>query len=127
MAEPKERAKDFFLLKFEDILEDPFKVANSLFSDLELDPITLPKLRLKSKLVLKNGGAHETAFGIEGNKYWLDPDEISEALDPNIDIRQIEQLKESARLEFELGAKETLKELGYLKHDDRLSKLDNIN
>jgi hypothetical protein len=124
MSEPKERAKKFVLLKFEDILENPFEIANGLFTDLELDPIALPKLRLKSKLVLKNHGTRETQFGIQGKKYWLGPDEISKALDPDIDIRQIEQLKESARLDFELGAKETLEELGYLKHDDNQSILD---
>ena len=118
MIASKERAKTFTLIRFEDILQRPFDVANGIFSDLELDPITLPKLRLKSKLVLKNHGTHETVFGIEGKKYWLGPEEISKALDPSVDIRQIEQLKDSARLEFELGAKEALKELGYLKHEE---------
>jgi hypothetical protein len=118
MIASKERAKNFTLIKFEDILQRPFDVANGMFRDLELDPIKLPKLRLKAKLVLKNPGTHETVFGVEGKKYWLGPDEISKALDPGVNIRQIEQLKESDRVDFELGAKETLKELGYLKHEE---------
>ena len=46
MSASNRRTKIFILIKFEDILEDPFHVANGLFSDLELDPVTLPKLRL---------------------------------------------------------------------------------
>ena len=80
MIASKERAKTFTLIKFEDILQGPFDVANGIFSDLELDPITLPKLRLKSKRVLKNHGSHDTVVGIEGKKYWLGPEERSKAL-----------------------------------------------
>ena len=104
----------FVLVKFEEMMRDPFGTAERLFRSLGLQPTRLPKLRLKSKRVLNAAGAHEARFGEEGSKYWFDRGEIAEVLDVEVDNHQGSQLDAASREAFERKARGVLEELGYL-------------
>ena len=106
-------SRRFILIKFEELIGDPFAIAEQLFQALELEPRAIPKIRLKAKRVLSRLGTHETRFGVEGRKYWFGPEEIGAVLDARIDARQIAELKPAARRAFESQAKEVLAMLGY--------------
>lgn len=114
MLASNDGSRTFILIKFEEMLRDPFGIAGRLFEDLHLEPTELPKLRLKSKRVLGDSGTHDAAFGQEGRKYWFAPDEICAVLDADINARQIANLKNDARRDFDSKASEIMKELGYL-------------
>ena len=68
MLAQRESSDTFVLVKFEDMIRDPFGTAEHLFRVLELEPTALPKLRLKAKRILGVSGEHETRFGKEGGK-----------------------------------------------------------
>lgn len=112
MLTPDNQAQ--IVIRFEDMLVDPFGTARRLFEKLGLQPTQLPKLRLKSKRVLKASGSHTAAFGKEGRKHWYGPDEISAVLDSTIDLRQIACLNDDDCRQFELKARDIMDELGYL-------------
>lgn len=95
MIEDSRKMANYRIVKFEDIIRDPFGWANRLFSFAGLIPETLEKLRLKSKKILKSDGAHQTEFGSENEKYWFDENSIRQALDPEISMRQKRSLSPS--------------------------------
>lgn len=113
MIEYQRRYENFILLKFEDVLKDPFVMANKLFRFLELDPICLEKLRLKSNKTISVKGEHETQFGEENKKYWLDSQQIGLILDSDINEKQIGLLKKKDLLAFEKHAKPVLEYFHY--------------
>ena len=114
MLATRKSADTFVLVKFEEMMRDPFGTAERLFTTLGLQPTALPKLRLKSKRVLDESGEHRTRFGEEGRKYWLDPAAVAQVLDAEIDTRQESRLDPASREAFERNARGVLEELGYL-------------
>jgi len=101
------------VFKFEELIGDPFAYSQRLYSFCSLTPDRLPKLRLKSKRVLSSNGRHEARFGEENRKYWLAPDEISVALDDQVNERQSAQVNDADRAVFDKHAHENMKRLGY--------------
>jgi len=87
-----ETLSNFKLIKFEDVLEDPFKIARELFGFTEMKPKQIEKIRLKSKKIVMNEGEYTTGFGKENEKYWFDKDQIRQILDPAINNRQMKSL-----------------------------------
>ena len=111
-----DRAADterFLLLRFEDVLADPFVTAERLYAFCKLQPLTVPKLRLKSKRVLTSENKHKPLFGEENRKYWFDRTSISHVLDKKIDRLQASQLSPEDRARFENEAFPVLESLGY--------------
>lgn len=76
------------LIRFEDVLNDPFGMASTLFEFAELEPTRLEKLRLKSKRVLRDNGNHEVPFGVEDRHYWFDSKQIDLILDRSVNDNQ---------------------------------------
>lgn len=87
-----ETLSNFKLIRFEDVLQSPFKIAEELFTFTDVFPVQLGKLRLKSKKIISEKGEHATLWGRENQKYWMGQDEIDQFLDPNVNKRQIAQL-----------------------------------
>lgn len=105
--------KNFKLIHFEDILKDPFKMSSVLYQFLNLCPVQLNKLRLKSKKIINKDGNHEEAFGIDGQKYWFDRENIHEIIDPDVNKNQLKNLPPEAILIFNEQASKALKLFGY--------------
>lgn len=94
MERLSKRLKNFKLIKFEDVLENPFAISEELFQFCEIEPVTLDKLRLKSKKIIHASGEHETKYGSENRKYWFDRDTISTILDKSVNQRQLNRLSD---------------------------------
>ena len=107
----------FKIVRFEDVIADPFAISRELFSFCGLSPVALPKLRLKSKCVLSSNGAHQPRFGETDRTYWFDRRQIVAALDPRIDERQASSLTPEDRIAFERHAHHMLDHFGYQRAD----------
>ena len=107
------RYSKYTIVKFEDLVRDPFGVGEQLYAFANLEPSTVPKLRLKSKRVLDEEGDHETRFGDENAKYWFDRETVFELIDPSVSDNQVAQLSPSDRSAFEAEAFPVLKRFGY--------------
>ena len=107
------RYPKYAIVKFEDLIRDPFRIAEELYEFAGLEPRMLSKLRFKSKRVLDDKGNHEVRFGDENAKYWFDRETISEIIDPSASDYQTAQLSASDRAAFEAKAMPIMKHFGY--------------
>ena len=114
ILEQNESGQRFILIRFEDVLSDPFAVASEIFEFLELDPVNLEHLRLKSKRILRQDGSHKVPGDkTEGVHYWYDRQEIMSFLDGGINDVQFTSLKEESRAIFASTCGEDLEKMGY--------------
>jgi hypothetical protein len=106
----------FKLIKFEEIIQQPFEKAKELFEFTNTKPSTLDKLRLKSKKVISRDGEHQVKFGNEHRKYWFDRSNINQILDPTINEKQMERMTTKMINEFNKEAKSAIEYYGYEKN-----------
>jgi hypothetical protein len=104
---------NFMMIKFEDVLEDPFGVSQKLFEFVGAEPTKLDHLRLKSKRVIQSTGEATPAFGERGRKYWFDRESIGQILDPSITSTQISRLSLENKQRFASSASEAMEYFGY--------------
>jgi len=114
MINDSKTIKNYKIIKFEDILQNPFDEASKLYKFTQLKPISLHKLRFKSKKILTRDGNHKVKFGKLDTKYWFDSVSITNLLDPNVNKIQIKKLSELDKKIFEKEAKAILKYFNYL-------------
>jgi len=107
------KTKNYKIVKFEDIIKDPFGQASELYKFTKLNPPHLKKLRFKSKKILMKDGKHEVKYGKEDTKYWLDNATLNDLFDQNINQIQINNLSESDKKSFEKEAKSILDHFHY--------------
>ena len=108
-----DKAKHAQVIKFEDMIEAPFKTAYQDFNFVEAEPEHLEKLRFKSKKVLSKQGEHDTAYGEEHRKYWFDEHTVWDIIDSSINKKQLRHLSESDLTIFREIAGPALNKLGY--------------
>lgn len=113
MINDRKRIKNYKIIKFEDILKDPFQVATELYKFAKLKPISLDKLRFKSKKVMMKNGNHKVTFGKLDAKYWFDSKSIVDLINPNINKIQIKNLSNLDKTIFEREAKGILEYFQY--------------
>ncbi|MFX1257988.1 MAG: hypothetical protein ACFFAN_09020 [Promethearchaeota archaeon] len=106
--------KNYLIVKFEEIIKNPFIEATKLYEFTQLNPTILRKLRLKSKRLLTREGNHKVKFGEEHKKYWFNAESITDYLNPEISEIQTKKLSNSDRKIFEKEAKPILKYFNYL-------------
>ncbi len=108
------KIKNYKIIKFEDVLNNPFAEAKKLFKFTQLEPANLEKLRFKSKKVLTNQGIHEVKYGKLDSKYWFNQESILNLFDPSINNIQIDLLSELDKKIFEKEANPILEYFDYL-------------
>jgi hypothetical protein len=113
MKSLKQKLKHFKLVRFEDMINDPFEMSRDLFEYLECTPLTLDKLRLKSKKVVMKDGTHNQTFGTAGNKYWFDSESIRKIIKKDVNKNQIQNLNHSQISDFNSIAGDALNYFGY--------------
>lgn len=105
----------FKLIRFEDILNKPFDVAEELYEFAEVSPVATDYLRLKSKKVVDEQGEHKVSHGDEERKYWFTRETIDQILKPGIDQTQMDRLSKESVRDFEREARPALEYLGYAR------------
>lgn len=114
MIEDSQRLTNFRIVRFEELVDQPFETAESLFRFCELRPETIEKLRFKSKRIVSSGGSHFSPYKSAGGKYWFDRDSIREFMDPGIDESQSRRLSYTDRKSFEQHARPVLEYFSYV-------------
>lgn len=107
------RIPHFRMVKFEDILQDPFGTAGELFNYVNVSPARLSELRIKSKKIISESDDHQVVHGANQKKYWFDRKTIGNILDPAINERQISRLSGQSIKDFNREARHTLEYFGY--------------
>lgn len=113
MIDYSQKNERYELVRFEDILADPFGQMEAIFRFAQLDPPQIERYRLKAKRVMSEDGTYETPFGSLGHKYWLDAEAMRRFLVPNVAENQAQRLSPEDRAAFEHEALPILKHLGY--------------
>ncbi|MFW9898236.1 MAG: sulfotransferase [Candidatus Thorarchaeota archaeon] len=113
MIKDNKKFKNYNIIKFEDVLKNPFEMASRLYKFTKLTPISLEKLRFQVKKILTVDG-HKIKFGKERAKYWFDHETVNDLLNPNINKIQIQNLSAENRKIFEKNTKSILKYFNYL-------------
>ncbi len=116
MKRYSEEIPRFKIVRFEDILQRPFDIAEDIFTFIDVRDHKLERLRFKSKKVIDNKGGHKVTFGTEHRKYWFDKNNIGEILIPNVNQRQIDRLSDEMIDEFNHEAGSALEFFGYEKY-----------
>jgi hypothetical protein len=112
--EYEQRYSNFYLLKFEDLLENPQKFIQNLYDKAGLKYESKIFVRLKAKKFVKNDGNYGTGF-TEGSKYWVDVDKFFEFIDKDINLNQITQMSMKDKEAFLDVAKDSMERLGYIE------------
>lgn len=113
MIEYSDQKENYTIVRFENILSDPFGVGEKLFANFDLQPIKLDKLKLKSKRVLSSTGEHQVKSGAVNQKYWISKNDIGEFFNTDIDKIQASRLSVGEKKEFEKNAMPILKYFNY--------------
>ena len=108
-----EQMDRFILLRWENVLADPFGEAHRMFEFCGLEPLEIPQIRLKLKRVLSPDRQHQPRIGEENQHQWFGREDIAQALDRHIDQTQAGLLADSDREDFEREAKPVLDYFGY--------------
>ncbi|WP_420458065.1 hypothetical protein [Neolewinella sp.] len=102
------------IVRFEDVLADPFGQAEQLHDFCELRPLPLDHVRLKVKKVMTKDGGHSVSYGRQNEHYWFDRDTITEIIQPNVNAAQRSALSEEVHRIIVEEAGEGLAQFGYL-------------
>ena len=113
MLDMHDKYDNCLLVRFEDVLHEPFTQAEIMFSFAKLEPISLEKLRLKIKRVVNKSGEHETPFGGEGGKAWFTRENIGDLLIADQSDVQYQRLTEVDRNMFLKYSGAIMERLGY--------------
>ena len=113
MIKDSKKLNNYMIVKFEDILKDPFKITSELYKFTQLEPKLLKKLRFQVKKILTAEGDHRIKYGKERGKYWFDSTSMKNLIDQNINKTQIQKLSDSDKEGFEVYANPILKFFNY--------------
>ena len=101
-----------FLTRFEDVLEDPMRALKQVYQEAGLDFAKVRHLRLRSKAHFQWDGARGSDWKI-GRHFWLDFDDVSGFLDPDINKLHVERLEPLERERVIERTSSALERLGY--------------
>lgn len=101
------------LIHFEQMVADPFVMAEYLYGWLGFPSMQVRKLRLKAKPILTPSGGHMPRHGVAEKKYWFGRRGIGQVVDPGVTARQIARLAPWQREVFGERAAWMLRLLGY--------------
>lgn len=90
--EYEHKVANYMTVKFEDVLQNPFHMAEKLFHFVNIEPYKISKIRLKVKRIIANDNEHKARYGNENKKYWFDDQSIGQLLNPDINKVQISRL-----------------------------------
>jgi hypothetical protein len=115
MIEDSKRIKNYHILKFEDIIDEPVKMLYKIYDYCDLDKGLLKKVRLATKPIVKKDGSHGYIHGVAETKLlWYDIEEFSNHFDKNVNKNQIARLTKNQKKIIQEEAGQVLKYFNYI-------------
>lgn len=107
------RLRNYRIVRFEEIVKQPFETAQALYEFCGLEPSELDRLRFKAKGVKSPDGEQRGPERRIGDKYWLDRETIEQFMDPEVDSKQARALDPRDKRQFEERALPILEYFSY--------------
>ena len=104
---------DYHLVKYEDMVQDPYEFMKKIYTYAKLDVDKVNKVRLQSKKIMGTDGKRRSLKGEDRQLFWYNPSELNKIIKPNINKNQIKQLNPEIKNKFLLIAGETMEKLNY--------------
>ena len=96
-------------VRFEDMVANPFKVADKIFAFTQLNPSKIDNLTLAKMPITQSDGSHVH----QKDSNTVHRNRVSNFLEPTIDARQIERLSAADKALFDKYAGRAMARLGY--------------
>jgi len=104
---------DYLVIKFEDILSEPLKVIQKIYSHCDLDIKKCKYFRLQNKSTVSKSGESVLKGDYDKQLVWYTPEEISHHFIPDVNQNQIARLKESEMRYLKDTIGPVMQRLGY--------------
>jgi hypothetical protein len=105
--------RDSIVIRFEDLLKNPFATSQTLFEFANEVPNQVSKLRFKSKKVIQEDNSYGASYGELNSKYWFDDQDIHNFLQADMSTRHQNRLSAADRKSFDGEAHRMLNYLNY--------------
>lgn len=114
MSSLNSQLSNYFIVRYEDMVNNPFKFMKMIYEMAKLDIDDVKKVRLQSKKVMGDNGKRNLLRGFDRQVFWCNPDELGNHVRNDVNENQIKQLKNSDKEKFLKIAGKEMETLGYL-------------
>jgi hypothetical protein len=115
MINDSEKFENYYVIRFEDILNDPMARLSEVYEYVGLDIRDLKKVRLKVKPHLDEKGHWGTPYSPK-EKIWLGFEELTKYIEPKINKYHINNISEQEKNDFLEIAKDSMEYFSYTAH-----------
>lgn len=106
--------ENYYIVRFEDLLNDPVSTLNKVYEYAGLDINETKKFKLRAKKSMDRQGRRSTTFGQEKEIQWCRLEDIRNHLRQDVNENQIARLGEGDKAEFLQYAQASMSHFGYL-------------
>jgi hypothetical protein len=107
--------KDFLLVKFEDVLNNPKKIINSIYCHLKLDLEEVKKFRFQHKAIATKNSSKSINYGdYDRQVVWLDKKNIEFFFRKDVNHNQINRLSNDDKNIIKVEIDDVMKKLDYI-------------
>lgn len=116
MIKDNEEMENYYIVRFEDMIDRPNQFIEQLFEIIGLDLSEVPKFGLKAKRSMNKDGTRKLMFvSKEGERVWVPMEKLGEYIRKDVNKNQIQKLKIKEKEEFLENAISPMKLFNYIK------------
>ena len=107
--------RNYYIVRFEDLLNDPISFVKDVYIKAGLDLTQVGKFGLKAKTSIDKDGVRKLMFGsFAGERVWVPLERLGDHIRKDVDKNQIDRLRPEEIREFLKYANNSMKYFGYL-------------
>ncbi len=116
MIKDEKNNDNYFLVRFEDLIEDPVKEIANIYSCMGLDIKKVSKYRLQAKKSMTSNGTRDYSFGGETDREikWFKPTDLHKGIRRDVNQNQIARLEDREKFTFLRLASKSMSDLNYI-------------
>lgn len=108
-----ERFHRYHIVRFEDFLDEPFRVASELWEFCGVAAQPEQTFRIKIKKTMNQAGEHSAVGGIENTKVWINSQNVGDYLRQDINSMQEKVLRSEDLAYIRQKSSDVVRKLGY--------------
>jgi hypothetical protein len=113
MLMDSERISSYRIIRFEDLIAQPMNSLHSVYAHAGLDVSRLSEIRMQVRRVMDADGNHRLNGKSEWDVVWLQPRDLANYFQSDVDGNQIRHLSQTDRDKFLMKAGPAMERLGY--------------